>query len=221
MCSCEASTSSLRKDAARRDHAQRRPEFPHAAHLHRRSVGAQQQAVREPERVLHVARRMLRRNIQRVEVVIFGFDFRSVEHGEAERGEKVFDFLLELRDGMQTAGPDPRRRQRHVYPFTRQAAGQRSFFEAAFLDLIFAFEILLHRIQQLARARTFLGRKLSEFLADLSQRSFAPERLHARFFQPFRTACRRRNAARVALLSSSNCVSSMKVAVRNATAVVP
>ncbi len=50
----------------------------HAAHLHRRGVGAQQVAIGQPEGILHVARRMGGRNIQRVEIVLFGFDFGPV-----------------------------------------------------------------------------------------------------------------------------------------------
>ena len=37
---------------------------------------------------------MLGRDVQRVEVVIFGFHFGAVQHREAERGEQVFDFVL-------------------------------------------------------------------------------------------------------------------------------
>jgi hypothetical protein len=58
--------------AAGRDHAQRRPQPFHAAHLHRRSVGAQQVAAIQPEGVLGIARGVIGRNVERVEVVIFG-----------------------------------------------------------------------------------------------------------------------------------------------------
>ena len=42
-------------------------------------------------------------NVQRVEIVIFGFHLGAVEHGEAQRDEQVLDFPLDLRDGMQVA----------------------------------------------------------------------------------------------------------------------
>ena len=72
------------KNAAGRDHPQRRPQLLHAAHLHRRGVRAQQMAVGEPKGVLHVARRMFRRNVERVEIVIFGFDLGTVQHRESQ-----------------------------------------------------------------------------------------------------------------------------------------
>ena len=72
------------------------PNLLHAAHLHGRSVGAQQVAAVEPEGILHVARRMVGRDVEGVEVVILGFDLGAVEHGEAERDEEVLDLRLDL-----------------------------------------------------------------------------------------------------------------------------
>ena len=89
--------------AAGRDHAQGRTQALHAAHLHRRSVGAQQIAVGQPEGILHVARGMVGGDVQRVEIVIFVFHFGAIQHGETERDEEVLDFGLDLRDGMQMA----------------------------------------------------------------------------------------------------------------------
>ena len=82
---------------------------------------AQKMAVREPERILHVARRMSRRNIQRVEVVLFGFHFRAVQNRETKRSEKVFDFVLNLRNRMQASWANAGRGQRDINPLFRQA----------------------------------------------------------------------------------------------------
>ncbi len=72
------------KRAAGRDHAQRRTEPLHSADLHRRGVRAQQIAVGKPEGVLHIARGMLRRDIEGVEIVILGLDLGTIENREAE-----------------------------------------------------------------------------------------------------------------------------------------
>ncbi len=45
-------------------------------------------------------------DVEGIEVIVLGFDFGSVDYGEAERGEELFEFLLDLRYGMQGAGAD-------------------------------------------------------------------------------------------------------------------
>ena len=72
--------------------AKRRPHLLHGANLHRRSMRAQQQALAlrlrllagDEERVLRIARRMVRRKIQRFEVVVIGFDDGAFGDGVAE-----------------------------------------------------------------------------------------------------------------------------------------
>ena len=102
MCSCDASTSSLRKTRPGAIIFSGGPEFFKRAHLHRRGVRAQQTAVFQPERVLHVARGMIGGDVERVEVVVLGFDLGAVEYGESQGDEQIFEFLLDLRDRMQS-----------------------------------------------------------------------------------------------------------------------
>ena len=70
--------------AARRDHLDRRLVHARVAHLHRAGVRAQQQRQAvlvlqvDVERVLHRARRMVLRVVQRGEVVPVGLDLRAV-----------------------------------------------------------------------------------------------------------------------------------------------
>ena len=147
----------IAEDAARRDHAQRRPQLLHAAHLHRRSVGAQQMAAVQPERVLHVARGMVRRNVQRVEIVIFGFDLGAVEHGEAEGPEQVFNLPLNLRDrdaGCPGATPGAGTVRSSHSASSRFASAARS--NSGLRRFAGAFESLLRGIDELAAARRAL-----------------------------------------------------------------
>src|SRR6185312_7376345 len=106
----------IAEDAARGDHPKRGTELFHAADLDRRSVGAEKVATCQPESVLHIARGVVRRNVQRVKVVVFGLDFGSVEDGKAERAKEVLDFPLDLSDGMKRARLDSRRRDGKVKP---------------------------------------------------------------------------------------------------------
>ena len=69
--------------AARRDDRDRRLVLLHRANLHRRGVRPQQQRVGDKERVEAFARRMSRRNVERVEVVVIGLDFGAEHDGEA------------------------------------------------------------------------------------------------------------------------------------------
>ena len=73
----------------------------HGADLHRRSVRAQQQAIAQRlaaagwrlQRVLRVAGRMVRRKVQRLEVVVVGLDFRADADGVAHVLEDAHDFV--------------------------------------------------------------------------------------------------------------------------------
>ena len=133
------------KRAPGSNHAQRRPELSHAAHLNRRSMRAQQKTVRSARTCPACRAPDEWRDIQRVEIVFFGLDFRAVQNRKAKRRKQVFDFLLHLRDRMQAARPDARRRKRDVDPLSREPLGQCALFEAVLLAFVLAFEILLDR----------------------------------------------------------------------------
>ena len=83
------------------DDAHRRRLLLHGANLHRRGVRAQQQAIArglallsgDEERVLRVARRMVRRKVQRLEVVVVGLDLGTFADGVAHRLEDGDDFV--------------------------------------------------------------------------------------------------------------------------------
>ena len=69
-------------------------------------------AAGRPEAVLHVGRRMVRREAELAEVVLLELDLGSVVHGEAEAHEHVDDLVADARDGVRV----PER--------SRRAAGQ-------------------------------------------------------------------------------------------------
>ena len=89
---------------------------------------------------------------KRIEVVIFGFHFGAVEHGEAEGGKEIFDFGLNLRDRMQAAGARAGSGQRQVDPFALETLDCRAASSKAFFfDSKAAFEGFLGGVQGLAR----------------------------------------------------------------------
>ena len=80
----------------------------HRAHLHRRGVRAQHvlRAVGllgDIERVVHLPRRMIGRDVQLGEIVVVEFDVRAFGDGEAEIGEDRRDLVEHLGDGMDRA----------------------------------------------------------------------------------------------------------------------
>ncbi len=144
---------------------------------------AQEIAAGEPEGVLHVARGVVRRDVEGVEVVVLGFDFGAVENGESERGEDVLDFRLDAADGMQMAAGGRGRGQREIDPLGVEAGLGGGGLEARLAGLERGFETLLDGVQQLAGAGALLGRELAEVLRDLREGALASEDLDADGFE--------------------------------------
>ena len=62
---------------------------------------AQHTVVGHEERVVHVARRMIARNVERLEVVIVVLDLGSLVDREAQLDEDVDDLVEHLRERME------------------------------------------------------------------------------------------------------------------------
>ena len=88
-------------------------------------MGAQEVAVCEPERILHVASGMLRRDVQSIEVVIFGFHFGAIQNRESKRGEQIFDFVLNDGHRVQAAWTNAGSGERQIQPFLLEPRIQR------------------------------------------------------------------------------------------------
>jgi hypothetical protein len=101
-------------DMPGRDDADRRRLRQHRAHLHRARVRAQHDLVRHVERVLHVARRVILRDRERLERVPVGLDLRALGDREADLGEDLLRLEPDLREQVQVAGAMRPRRQGHV-----------------------------------------------------------------------------------------------------------
>ena len=53
------------------------------------------------ERILIVARGVRLRDVQRLEVIVYAFNFRAGFNGVAEAQENIFNLALHARDGME------------------------------------------------------------------------------------------------------------------------
>ena len=69
---------------------------------------------REVQRVLHVARGMLRRHVERFEVVVVVFELGALDDEEAEAGEDRLDALAQDRQRMAVADARTTAGQRDV-----------------------------------------------------------------------------------------------------------
>ena len=115
---------------------------------------------REIQRVLHVARGMIGRHVERFEVVIVVLELRPLEDEEAHAAEDRFDALAQQRQGMTVAERRGPARQRDVHRVRRRARrlGRRDALVEA------RFDLLLQLVRQLAEERTRVGGRRPERL---------------------------------------------------------
>ena len=96
------------------DHGQRQAPLAQLADLHGRGVRAQQSTVREIERVVHGAGRMVGRNIERLEIMEVVLDLGARGHLEPGVAKQGFDTQARPRDGMNGTARLAATGQRHV-----------------------------------------------------------------------------------------------------------
>src|SRR5262249_5254675 len=84
------------------------------AGLDRRGVGPEQRALADVERVLHVTRRVVSRNVERLEVVVVALDLRALGHREAKPREDGDDLVVHAGQRVERALGRPAARQRQV-----------------------------------------------------------------------------------------------------------
>ena len=162
----------------------------HGAHLHRRGVGAQQQAraVRlriEEERVVHVARRMVFREIELGEIVVVGLDVRPFGDGKAHVGEDRGQFVDHLGDRMDAA--DLGRRLAHRQGDV-DALGVEARFERRVLERLAArgercVDAILQPVDQRPLGLALVRRQRAERLQQRGERAALAESCDARRFE--------------------------------------
>ncbi len=109
--------------ATRHDHVDRWWLRGHHPHLHGGGVGPQHRRAGLPhlhvQRVVHVARGVVGREVECPEVVPVGLDLRPLRDREAHADEHVLELLHGLRDQVEVTGAPPGRHLREVEPLAR------------------------------------------------------------------------------------------------------
>ena len=143
----------------------------HEARLVGRGMGAQQEGAAvllcalQPERVLHIAGRMVLRDAQRGEVIVLRLDLRPLDHREAHRDEASQHLPHRLRHRVQPADALGPAGQRHVQP-----AGLYRGRQTLLLQLVaFRFEGRLQLLPQPVRLAAETTALLQRQLAQSAQ----------------------------------------------------
>ena len=165
-----------------RDHAQRRFVVFHVTHLHWRGVRAQQPVGVEIKGIVHRPRRVVRRDIERLEIVVVVLDLRSVGEFETHAREQRFKPLERARDRMQSARAHAPPRQRDVDFFGRNLARARLRLQRRAPFRQRAGECLLGIVDQLADGRTLFGRQAAQVLELFREHAFLAQVMHAQCF---------------------------------------
>ena len=207
--------------AAGGDDPERRLAGQHGADLHRAGVGAQQQRAAvdlgvEVERVEHLPRRMLRRDVERLEIVPVVLDVGAFRHGKAHVGEDRHDLLGGLAHRVDSPKRPLARRQRDVDPLGLQPRRQRGLLQHRPARRQRLLDLALDRVERLARLAPLFRRQRAQLLDQLGHPALLAERRHAEVLQRAQVAglCQLRQdlAAEIADIDVHPCLSRLAVA---------
>ncbi len=164
-------------DGARHDDAEWRLRRAHVPDLHRRRVCAEQEirTIGEKQRVLRVARGMVRPEVQRREVVVVVLDLRSLGHLEPHADEHVDDLVLDEAERMRMAARTAAAGKRDVDPVVREALGQPRGREPLAGDRHRRLDGLFRLVDERAERRPLRGRDATEAADSLRQRPLPAE----------------------------------------------
>ncbi len=142
---------------AGRNHPQRRFAVFHHPDLHRRGVGTQDGVGIEIEGVVHGPRRMVSRNIERLEVVEIVLHFRPLDHFETQLRKQLLDAQGGAGNGVQTTTVLPPSGQGHVHRLTGQPPFGFRRLQCLTPDLQSFLYRLLGAVDGLAGRRALFG----------------------------------------------------------------
>src|ERR1700689_272927 len=113
-------------------------------------MGAEETAVFKPKSILHVPGGMVGGDVEGVEIVMLGFHLGSVDYGEAQGGEELLQFLLDLGYRVQGAGADAGGGGGEVEPLGIETVVEGRFFQCGFARGDFSFQVLLGVVENFA-----------------------------------------------------------------------
>lgn len=174
-------------DAARRDDADRGLAARHGADLHGAGVRAQHHWPRvfagEVEGIVHRARRMRLRNVERGEIMPVVLDFGAGGDREAQIREDLGEFVHHLADRVDRARCDAVNRQRHVHRFAGEARVERGLLQARFAGGQRLGDGFAQGMDARALFLALFGGELAERLEQAGDRALLAERLDAHRLQ--------------------------------------
>jgi hypothetical protein len=177
-------------DLAQRDHPQRRGVLAHVAHLHARGVGAQQAAIAEVERVVHRARRVVRREVERFEVVPVVLDFRTIGQVVAQAREDVGHALHGAADRVDAAAAGVAPGQGDVDRFACQARIELRVLERRLARRQGLPHGVAHAVDRLAGGLALLRRQRTERLELRGDAAALTQQRHAQRLERVGGGCR-------------------------------
>ena len=139
------------------------------------------------EGILHLTCRMVGAEVQRVEVVPFGFHFRTVGNLPAHGDEKVFDILHQLRQRVARAKRLAVDRKGHIHGFGGKRTGLFLGLDLLFLGAIRTTEVGAQLAHNLAGVFLLVLRQRADGLAGL--RDALGNRIGYRLGVEYRTFC--------------------------------
>ena len=137
------------------------------------------------ERVLHVAGRMIRGEIELGEIVVVGLDVRSLGDGKAHVGEDRGHFVEHLGERMHAADLGRRlaHRQRHIDAFRVEPRRERLALERLAPRQQRGVDAILQSVDQRPLRLAFFGRQRAERLQERRDRAGLAERGDAHCFE--------------------------------------
>ena len=146
-----------------------------------RGLGTQNNVVRNIERILHVAGRVLGRQVQRFEIVVVCFDFGAAFDIKAQLFENRTDFFHGKGDGVSCTFPWMAARQSGIETFDKGLLGEvLEGFLACFKQ---GGELFLDPVCNLACLGALFRSKRGQFAHDGGKLTLAAKEFHAQTFQ--------------------------------------
>jgi hypothetical protein len=135
-------------------------------------MGTQQHVRIEIKGVVHRARRVVTRNVERLEIVVIVFNLRAFGNAVANVGEELLNTFQSPGYRMQTAGGLAATRQGHINGFGRQFGGQLGLLKLSLARIENHCDTLLGIIDERAYLWALLCRQIPQGLHHLSQFAF-------------------------------------------------
>ena len=161
-------------DAARADNTQGRLAALHDPHLYRRGVRAQHHALVHKKGVVFGPGRVVRRKVERLEVVVVVLDLGALGNLEAHSAEEVLHALDGPGHGVQTAGALAAAGQRDVDGLGGEALGHGGGIEGGLALGNQPLQLFLHGVDARSGGGALLCRQLAEALEKRRHPPFLP-----------------------------------------------